>query len=589
MILKQLDLIHFKQFNKKSIKFNDGISLLAGGNNEGKSTILHALAVWEFCKTILLFDKGYQGLQYDPKKAGVGIAFDEFTPINIPTLKYLWTDLRPKSSYSLSIKCTWDDESTEKYLEFSLALANERLFIKTTASNIAKDERLLRIAYLPSFAGIQNKEIWHYPAQRLKLIGQGLSGSVLRNTIIDMYRSYQTRYNVLKGSKKRLSAKDRQELYTTDPYEILNQTMREVFYCELHPQVFNSRFHQYVNVNIEKVDLVKGKYVKKPHSKRDVMTEGSGFLQWLSVYTYALNEDIDLLLLDEPDAHLHCSLQTVLFDYLQKIVDRNHKQIFVASHSTEIIKSIDSNKIMNVNGQKCKYIKEKKQVVALLLGLGTEWNMMLDNVVRTKRILFVENDSDAQFLQIFANILGLPWPSNITIWSIASSISYRKHIIDCLRIQIPQLIAISLVDRDKSEYKSINGLLEDNQNGDVTDSSQKPPIKYMRCRKWRRSEMENYLLCKSVLARVAGIDENQVDNFYKQNHSLILLDTKDFVKSDMTSLSKASFELSGKEMIESFCRNRKCNKFDIAKEFRSDEICEDIKTILNEIIDICKL
>lgn len=39
------------------------------------------------------------------------------------------------------------------------------------------------------------------------------------------------------------------------------------------------------------------------------MVEGSGFLQWLSVYTLALNPSINVLLLDEPDAHLHTTLQ----------------------------------------------------------------------------------------------------------------------------------------------------------------------------------------------------------------------------------------------------------------------------------------
>ena len=35
-----------------------GVSLLVGGNNAGKSTLIQALSVWEFCRTILLHEKG---------------------------------------------------------------------------------------------------------------------------------------------------------------------------------------------------------------------------------------------------------------------------------------------------------------------------------------------------------------------------------------------------------------------------------------------------------------------------------------------------------------------------------------------------
>ena len=53
MHIESITLKNFKKFSSKTIKFHQGLSLLVGGNNEGKSSILHALAVWEFCKTFL--------------------------------------------------------------------------------------------------------------------------------------------------------------------------------------------------------------------------------------------------------------------------------------------------------------------------------------------------------------------------------------------------------------------------------------------------------------------------------------------------------------------------------------------------------
>ena len=135
MYIKSVTLKNFKKFRDKTIKFNPGMTLLVGGNNEGKSTMLHALAVWEFCKNFLLINKGIKALQQDNHIAGVGMNIDDFTPINIPELKYLWTNLKPAGGYNLSIKCEWDICNKNKFLGIGLALANDRLFVKTISSN----------------------------------------------------------------------------------------------------------------------------------------------------------------------------------------------------------------------------------------------------------------------------------------------------------------------------------------------------------------------------------------------------------------------------------------------------------------------
>lgn len=150
MNIKSITLKNFKKFESKTIELHRGLSLLVGGNNEGKSTILHALAVWEFCKTFLVINKGKTALQNMEHIDGVGLNIDEFTPINIPNLKYLWRNLKPGSGYNLSIRCDWDaEDGTSKFLTISLALANDRLFVKTNDSNLKIDDKIPTVAYLP--------------------------------------------------------------------------------------------------------------------------------------------------------------------------------------------------------------------------------------------------------------------------------------------------------------------------------------------------------------------------------------------------------------------------------------------------------
>lgn len=581
MFIKRVTLKNFKKFKEKSIDFRPELSLLVGGNNEGKSSILHALAVWEFCKTFLVINKGEIAIQQTKHIDGVGMNIDDFTPINIPELKYLWTNLKPSSGYNLSIKCEWNDN---KFLEIGLALSNDRLFVKALSSNIIKGDKIPTIAYLPPFAGITDKEVWHYPAQRQKLIGQGLAGSVLRNTIIDMYNANQEKRQEYKKNKSKISSKDLKSIRDTDPYEILNSVLFDTFQCQLSTQKFDLSFHQYIHVNVIKGEKNGARF--KPYSTytaRDIMTEGSGFLQWLSVYTYALNKDIDVLLLDEPDAHLHCSLQTQLFSKLNNIVEKNHRQIIVATHSNEIIKNAPYERLMDINEQRCEYLSNPKQVIKILSGLGSKYSPILESIVKTKRILFVENDSDAKILQSFAKKLEITWPTNLTIWPTASKHDYRNHVIDILKQQVDGVAMLSLIDRDNSDYKTITKKLIDKSYSDKKDGN----FTYAKFRKWRRSEIENYLLNINVLARATNNTEQDVQSFFQTTHNINLPETKDFIKSDVQTNTKTLFDMSGKEFVNSFCNNYKLTKYDIIEAFKKEEICIDIQTIILEICDMC--
>ena len=583
MYINSITLKNFKKFSNKTIEFKTGLSLLVGGNNEGKSTILHALAVWEFCKTFLKINRGDIALQQREHIAGVGMSIDDFTPINIPELKYLWTNLKPSGGYNLSIKCEWDHD---KYLEIGLALANDRLFVKTLSSNVKDGDKIPAIAYLPPFAGISDKEIWRYPAQRQKLIGQGLAGSVLRNTIIDMFNSNKTKREKCKEGRLKIKSSDLKKIRETDPYEILNTVLYDTFQCQLKTKEFNQEFHQYIHVDIVKGQKTGSTFKSFPnYNPRDIMTEGSVFLQWLSVYTYALNEGIDVLLLDEPDAHLHCSLQTQLFNKLSSIVRNNQRQILVATHSTEIIKNAPLESIMDVNKGSCKYISNPQQIIKILSGLGSEYNPIVDSIIKTKRILFVENESDVTILQLFAKILGMEWPHNLTVWPSASKHEYRNHVIDILKSQVDGIAMLSLIDRDSSDYNSIDKNLKDCSFSDKeSELSGGAKFIYARFRKWRRSEIENYLLNISVLARAAKITELEVNNFFMNKHGIVLPPSTDFIKTDRQTKTRMLFDVSGKEYIESFCSNHSIDKYEIVKTFSKEEICEDIITILKEII-----
>ncbi|HPS04688.1 MAG TPA: AAA family ATPase, partial [Tenuifilaceae bacterium] len=86
-MIKELTIHRFKRFSDQTFKFiPNSLTLIVGGNNSGKSTILHAFAVWEFCKLIVKIEKGAETLLINTPKPGLGLNADEFLPIAIPSL-----------------------------------------------------------------------------------------------------------------------------------------------------------------------------------------------------------------------------------------------------------------------------------------------------------------------------------------------------------------------------------------------------------------------------------------------------------------------------------------------------------------------
>jgi len=64
---------------------------------------------------------------------------------------------------------------------------------------------------------------------------------------------------------------------------------------------------------------------------------GSGLNQILLLASVIAWRKPGIVLLDEPDAHLHSSVQTQLLDFLIELVSRFKLQVILATHSKDLI------------------------------------------------------------------------------------------------------------------------------------------------------------------------------------------------------------------------------------------------------------
>jgi predicted ATPase len=582
-MISQVTFHRLKQFRDQVFDLHAGVSLLGGGNNVGKTTILHGLAIWEFCRTAIEMERGPEMLLSTWSGQGIGLGDDEFSPINVPSLKHLWTNLRignegePDAGYTLTIRCSWKrDGAEERHLEFGLSLANDRLFVKPTKSNLVADDRVPRLAYLPPFAGMTDREARTTGAIRRRRIGEGLAGAVLRNILLDLWERNAAERERLRGDRSKISDSDLAALRASDPWEILQQNLRETFGAELRVLPFREEYHSYIQVQVVKGTIDRFKLKRHSgYNPRDLMVEGSGFLQWLSVFALATDPELDLLLLDEPDAHLHSSLQEELLGSLRRVAPASGKQMLVATHSTEILRNAEPKDILHVRrGHGSGYLTTETQKVGMLAGLGSDYAPRVDRAKRTKRVLFVEGTSDLAVLKIFAEHLGLTWPERWVEWTTAQGQKERKHVYLALKEEIPELVVISLRDRDDEPVETVRPDLVDGSSGDAG----------FLPRRWRRRYLESYLIWPPAIAAATGLSEDEVNQRLADHHGLAV-----GASFPDTNPPQALLDVRGKEILTQPATTPIMGQFDasaidVARHMDPTAIPEDVKTFLDELI-----
>ncbi|CAN0621522.1 AAA ATPase-like protein [Burkholderia multivorans] len=596
MYVKKITLHRFKQFKDTTIRLQSGLSLVVGGNNSGKSSLLQALATWQFCKTLLEIEKGRAGWLQTKTKAGVGMGIVDFTPLQIPSLSHLWTNLKSNKDeetdgYTLKIGVYWDlDSGEERHLEIGLSLANDRLFVKTTSTNLSEGEVMTedgspidgnvpRIGYLPPFAGITDREARLTPAMRERLIGQGLSGGVIRNVLFELHEENKRRRAEMREGKTKISNSDLKSLRESDAWEILLKTIQSTFATEIKVVPFNERYHSYLRVECVKGEFKEGTFKKFPkYNSRDLMVEGSGFLQWLSVYALSLSPDVDVILLDEPDAHLNATLQKELVVALRKTTEATGKQVLMATHSPELIRFYDYDKILAVANRKAQYLDEPGGKVKVLGGIGTIHTPTLHALMESKRMLILEAESDARFLAILAERAQIAWPKNVVPWYWNGHASERRRLFLQLQKEIPGLQAVSIRDRDDEP--------DDTVGADLIDKSNPPKNDGFTAMKWRRRHIENYLLCESAIARAADKPVDDVRAFFGEKHGLALP-----ADTSATDVLIAVRDAHGKEIFtKGDCIKSTYNlaREDVAKNLEKNEIAHDLVTFFTALTELAK-
>ncbi|TKB07237.1 MAG: DUF2813 domain-containing protein [Mesorhizobium sp.] len=124
---------------------------------------------------------------------------------------------------------------------------------------------------------------------------------------------------------------------------------------------------------------------------REIYLSGFGFQAWMQIMTHFLRgSGGDILVLDEPDVYLHADLQRRLYG----IAKKRFSQIFLATHSAEIMNEANSGDVVLVRSefQTGRRITTEEGYRSAHALLGSSENADFARLSRAKRIIAFEGN-----------------------------------------------------------------------------------------------------------------------------------------------------------------------------------------------------
>ncbi len=461
-MIRSVTIRRFKRFGEINFDLNGRHVVLAGPNNMGKTTILQAISAWTLALTKWKErnDFGKHGGWYTK----VPIARQAFSAVPLRRFDLLWENRDYKGSIEIEIRSTVGWSITMEFI----ADSTEQIFvrpIRTVDSGVLRSADIPSV-FVPAMTGLSKEEpLYANPETVADLLGQAKPGDVLRNLLHQANQS-------------------------------------ESAWAELCLSIQNLFGYQLIPPNATGAYIVAEYRDGQDGPEFDISSGGSGFQQVLMLLTFLNIRPATVLLLDEPDAHLHVILQDSIYSELRAVAERQRSQLVIATHSEVIIDAVEPRELWVVL-QSARPLAEDAEKSSLIKSLRVLSNTDIMLAKEAEGILYVEGHTDLDILRAWSIALRhrsadllkrIFWKP--TVWEIrtgADGIKAQDHY-DALKLVKEDIPGLVLIDGDAN-----------------------PGIKSTRIKgqglqrlRWKRYEIESYLLHPQSLKRFVeqkvGID-----------------------------------------------------------------------------------
>jgi len=390
-VINRVRVRYFKQFEEQAFDLTEHV-VLAGPNNSGKTTLLQAIVAWDLARS---YWRGRRGGAKGKQRAGVPVTRKDFTAVSLREMSHLWTN----GSTALKKKDKSDKAGFPRLMEIEVGgidsdgqqwtlpfefrhQSSEQIYVKPGGGHLdgfPKGAEELALVHVPPFSGIGVQETrYDRPYQDL-LIGQGKAGDLLRNLLLDVHRG--------PGGAE---------------WSVLVRHIEDIFGLTLEPPEYAGG--PYIVCDYAPCRTSGRGTPAQPHL--DIACGGSGFHQVLLLLAFFYARPATVLLLDEPDAHLHVILQKQVHDLLRRVAAEKRCQLVIATHSEVLIDGTAPDQIVSFFGDPHPLLAdvEREEVREAVRRLST-LDLLAARAPDTTGILYVESESDFNILKAWARVL----------------------------------------------------------------------------------------------------------------------------------------------------------------------------------------
>ena len=365
MLISAVKIEKFKRLPSLELPLSN-VTMLIGGNNSGKSSLLQGIHL-----TITTLQSARSATNKAQPASTLGVDQFLYKPSNQPTRLNYGADMTSKTGPEFTF--TYREAVTDAPKDFGLKMRrgkNANVAVTFDHKNRfyerASDRTRPLSIFVPGLAGVALSEERRTDAIVTAGIAQGDANLYLRNVLL------------------RLTL-DQQKL------DKFHSIIGEIF-----PNLtISCDFDEHVHTHIEVLVEIDGKKVP-------LELVGAGALQAIQLVAYATMYDPGLLLLDEPDAHLHPSNQRLLAATLLKIAEQGSVRIVLATHSRHIFDALSRSHMTDIIWLKDGVKQEKKDTedLSILLDLGALDSYELLTAAKCRVVVLTEDSKSERLRSI---------------------------------------------------------------------------------------------------------------------------------------------------------------------------------------------
>lgn len=450
MKINSLTLRHFKTYKEVKINCSQDFNIIIGPNNIGKSTIIESILLWQACLNLFINDR-------KPTKLFVGtkdkyLSFKDLYFIRMTNDRDIFNSHFKVATIKLEIQI--EDEildlgfniskpETIKDAYFKINYRDSTTGFKRLCEILVEKNILLQnfifIYQTKPISQIIKNEPFYNQAQIIKKISLAKSYELIRNKI--------------------LRTRDEQN-HKNNWFTTLENKIEKILGKKFSIICLNNNFdkEEYVRFNI-----------KEGNKKAvEISLLGSGFLQVIEIFStlqFIKNREncINIVLIDEPDSHIHSDLQVNL---LNEIQTEENLQSFVITHNDRLIDTVlkDGNVLfINEESKKLGIIEptDKDDFSYIKNQLAGK----IQNLKKDKSIYILTEDEDFELINNYLILNGID-ESEIDIISyfgcesIGSVLPIGKYIIEKINPEAKILVHRDSDYLDDEELDIIQGKVQ---------------------------------------------------------------------------------------------------------------------------------